>query len=83
MSNDIIEGAARLMKKTNDSQGNDSIKNASNLIPTNTSNNNDLKQMIRDVVRDTVRDVVKEELQSAGLLSESTQNTNETFIKSR
>ena len=40
--------------------------------------------MIRDVVRDTVRDVVKEELLNAGLLSESTQNTNETLsLKSR
>jgi hypothetical protein len=35
--------------------------------------------MIRDVVRDTVRDVVKEELQNAGLLSESSQKTNETL----
>jgi hypothetical protein len=33
--------------------------------------------MIRDTVRDTVRDVVKEELQRAGLISESTQKTNE------
>jgi hypothetical protein len=35
--------------------------------------------MIRDVVRDTVRDVVKEELQNAGLISESIQKTNETL----
>jgi hypothetical protein len=35
--------------------------------------------MIRDVVRDTVRDVVKEELQSAGLISEGEQKTNETL----
>jgi hypothetical protein len=35
--------------------------------------------MIRDVVRDTVRDVVREELKDAGMLVESTQNTNEVI----
>ena len=72
LSDDIINGAARLMntnKKQNISE--DSIQP--------NQNNSDLKQMIRDVVRDTVRDVVKEELLNAGLLSESTQNTNETL----
>jgi hypothetical protein len=73
LSNEIVEGAARLMKKNSQSQG--SIQETNY---TNTSNN-DLKQMIRDVVRDTVRDVVKEELQSAGLISEGEQKTNETL----
>jgi hypothetical protein len=71
LSNEIIEGASRLMNK----KQKDVIVKESN----QTTNNNDLKQMIRDVVRDTVRDVVKEELQNAGLLTESTQNTNETL----
>jgi hypothetical protein len=35
--------------------------------------------MIRDVVRDTVRDAVREELKEAGMLVESTQNSNETI----
>jgi hypothetical protein len=35
--------------------------------------------MIRDVVRDTVRDVVKEELKEAGMIVESTTNSNETI----
>ena len=38
-----------------------------------------MKSMLRDVVRDTVRDVVREELKDAGMLVESTQNTNETI----
>lgn len=54
-------------------------KQVVNETPKSTSNNNDLKQMIRDVVRDTVRDVVKEELGRAGLISEGNQKTNETL----
>jgi CRISPR/Cas system CMR subunit Cmr6 (Cas7 group RAMP superfamily) len=42
-------------------------------------NVNEIKSMIRDVVRDTVRDVVREELKDAGMLVESTQNTNEVI----
>ena len=77
LSNDIIEGATRLM---NQNGGNTPITESRPNIPQNTTtNNSDLKQMIRDVVRDTVRDVVKEELQNAGLLSESSQKTNETL----
>jgi len=74
LSDDIIEGAARLM-------GNQNKNNKEAIINESykSTDNSDLKQMIRDVVRDTVRDVVKEELQNAGLLSESTQKTNETL----
>jgi hypothetical protein len=72
LSDEIIEGAARLMGNQNNK---DTIINESY----KSNDNSDLKQMIRDVVRDTVRDVVKEELQNAGLLSESTQKTNETL----
>ena len=71
LSNDIVEGAARLM--------NTQQKQVVNEAPKNVSNNGDLKQMIRDVVRDTVRDVVKEELSKAGLISEGSQKTNETL----
>ena len=35
--------------------------------------------MIRDVVRDTVKDVVKEELKNAGMLTESTTDSDETI----
>ena len=49
LSNDIVEGATRLMKQSTPQQ---QIVKETNQVP---SNNNDLKQMIRDVVRDTVR----------------------------
>lgn len=70
LSDDIVEGAARLMGRqkiespiqTNTTQRQ---PQSQNLLETT-----ELKQMIRDVVRDTVRDVVKEELRSAGIISE-------------
>ena len=73
LSDELIEGASRLMKKNGQQQTQKVIQES------NHTSNDDLKQMIRDVVRDTVRDVVKEELQSAGLLSENSQNTNEVL----
>lgn len=73
LSDDVIEGAMRLMGSKKQP-----ITETKNL-NTTPNVNSDLKQMIRDVVRDTVKDVVREELQNAGLLSESTQNTNETL----
>lgn len=75
LSNDIIEGAARLMGRSKETtpqvvpQGQPKRQNV--------SENSDLKQMIRDVVRDTVRDVIREELSNAGLLTESSTKTNE------
>jgi len=71
LSNEIVEGAARLM--------NTNTRPQNTLQETTNTNDNSLKQMIRDVVRDTVRDVVKEELTNAGLISEGTQKTNETL----
>ena len=67
LSNDIIEGAARLMKNNSTSQPNELVNTQQPLkeVSSSTSLNNDLKQMIRDVVRDTVRDVVREELKSS------------------
>lgn len=79
LSNDIIEGATRLMGQK---QSNVPVtETQTNSVPTSSINRNDsdLKQMIRDVVRDTVRDVVKEELSNAGLISESSQKTNDTL----
>jgi hypothetical protein len=72
LSNEIIEGAAKLMGVTSKQNINESTPTQSNF------QNDDLKQMIRDVVRDTVRDVVKEELQKAGMISEG-QSTNESL----
>ena len=73
LSDDIIEGAQRLMGKSPQQPVTENVS-----VPT-TSNNGDLKQMIRDVVRDTVRDVVREELQSAGMIMEGNTKTNESL----
>jgi hypothetical protein len=71
LSDDIIEGASRLMGRNNQTTVNESQSVS--------TNNNDLKQMIRDVVRDTVRDVVREELQNSGMLTEGNTKVNETL----
>ena len=42
-------------------------------------NMNEMKTMIRNIVRDTVRDVIREELETAGLIAESTDDTNEVI----
>lgn len=83
ISDDIIEGAQRLMKmdRPNVSQVNVKSQSKTQQQPTtNTSFNlNEMKTMIRDVIRDTVRDVIREELEVAGLISETTENANETI----
>lgn len=82
ISNEVIEGAQRLMKKDkiSDLPTTQTLKQK---ISENHSSSNfnmgELKTMIRDVVRDTVRDVVREELKQAGMIVESTQNSNETI----
>ena len=73
LSDDVIEGAARLMGRNTNTAPQSQPKGQPVL------ENNDLKQMIRNVVRDTVRDVVREELQNAGMLTEGNTNTNETL----
>lgn len=84
ISDDIIEGAQRLMNmnKSTSSQQPQSVKipttNQQQSSPSN-FNMNEMKSMIRDVVRDTVRDVVREELKEAGMLVESTTNSNDTI----
>lgn len=73
LSDDVIEGAQRLMGRTPQQTVSENVS-----VPSS-SNNGDLKQMIRDVVRDTVRDVVREELQNAGMLTEGNTKTNESL----
>ncbi len=82
LSDDIIEGATRLMKKDKISDLPQTQKPKQNIYESQTPSNiniNEIKTLIRDVVRDTVRDVVREELKEAGMLVESTKNTNETI----
>jgi hypothetical protein len=86
ISEDVIKGAQRLMgmgsNKTIDSPKKQVSENITINAPQSNSNNiniGEIKNMIRDVVRDTVRDVVKEELKQAGMIVESTTNTNETI----
>ena len=84
ISDDIIEGAQRLMN-LNQSTSTQQPQTVNNIIakqPQQSSSNfnmNEMKSMIRDVVRDTVRDVVREELQEAGMLVESTSKSNDTI----
>jgi hypothetical protein len=85
ISDEVIQGAQRLMKMgTNgDNKKQTQVYENTNTYvqPPNNDNTNisEMKSMIRDVVRDTVRDVVREELKDAGMLVESTQNTNEVI----
>ncbi len=81
LSDEIIEGATRLMGKNNKiSDFPETQKPKQKITETHTSLNiniNEIKNMIRDVVRDTVKDVVREELKEAGMIAESTTNSNE------
>ena len=85
ISEEVIQGAQRLMNL-----GSKKITDNSNIVseqinvtqPKNETSNvsvNEIKTMLRDVVRDTVRDVVREELKEAGMLVESTTNSNDTI----
>ena len=88
ISEEIIQGAQRLMnmgvKNNPTTTQKQQQQPQQNRINENTNqsgsfNMNEMKSIIRDVVRDTVRDVVREELKEAGMLVESTQNSNETI----
>lgn len=82
LSNEVIEGATRLMKKEKTSEIPNTQIPKQKITETQTSSNiniSEIKNIIRDVVRDTVRDVVREELKDAGMLVESTSNSNETI----
>ena len=77
ISNDIIEGAQRLMGMGSKQQPqvvNETVKTQKT---TQNFDMNEMKNMIRDVVRDTVKDVVREELKEAGMLVESTSDSND------
>jgi hypothetical protein len=85
LSDEIIEGAQRLMGKNKIS---DIPQNTnSNVVIETTQKNHtsgnisigEIRTLLRDIVRDTVRDVVREELKDAGMIVESTTNTNETL----
>jgi len=80
ISDDIIEGAQRLMgmgsKQQQPQVVNETVKTQKT---TQNFDMNEMKTMIRDVVRDTVKDVVREELKEAGMLVESTSNSNDTI----
>ena len=80
ISDEIIEGAQRLMNISQPQQ-NQPTQSTKNTIPPSNGNMNisEMKSMIRDVVRDTVRDVVREELQEAGMLVESTSKSNDVI----
>ena len=73
LSNEIIEGAQKLMgtQSKKQTQG----QNQGHSVPG--IDMNALKTMIRDTVRDTVRDVVREELSKSGMIVENEQKTNE------
>ena len=81
ISDNIIEGAQRLMgMNPNTPNQQQPIKESTTTKqPSSAFNMNEMKSMIRDVVRDTVKDVVREELKEAGMLVESTSNSNDTL----
>ena len=71
LSNEIIEGAQKLMGTTPKKQTQPQSNNSFGF------DMNTLKTIIRDTVRDTVRDVVREELSKSGMIVENEQKTNE------
>jgi hypothetical protein len=82
LSNEVIEGAQRLMKKEKISESPQTQKPKQNISESQNNSNinlSEIKNIIRDVVRDTVRDVVKEQLKESGLVVESSTDTNEVI----
>lgn len=83
ISEEVIQGAQRLMNIDKSSQDNKQttrqVKQQISETKSLDFNISEIKNMIRDVVRDTVRDVVREELKQAGMIVESTSNSNETI----
>ena len=84
ISDEVIQGAQRLMNMGADKTTPKPTQRVNEVIdatPPSKSNINvsEIKNMIRDVVRDTVRDVIREELKEAGMLVESTTNSNEVL----
>jgi len=85
ISEEVIQGAQRLMNLNSSKiSDNPTVVSEQINIPQqmNGSSNvsvSEIKTMLRDIVRDTVRDVVREELKEAGMLVESTSNSNEVI----
>jgi hypothetical protein len=86
ISEEVIQGAQRLMNmdknKITDLPKSKVSENSNINTQSSNSNNvnvNEIKTMLRDIVRDTVRDVIREELKEAGMLVESTTNSNDTI----
>ena len=84
ISDEVIQGAQRLMNMGVDKttpKPTQRVNEDIDVTPPSKSNINvsEIKNMIRDVVRDTVRDVIREELKEAGMLVESTTNSNEVL----
>lgn len=84
ISEEVIQGAQRLMNMDKPLHSNEqtTTKQVRQQVSESRSsdiNMSEIKNMIRDVVRDTVRDVVREELKEAGMIVESTSNSNETI----
>ena len=73
LSNEIIEGAQKLMGTSSKKQTQGQPQGQS--VPG--FDMNALKTMIRDTVRDTVRDVVREELSKSGMIVENEQKAND------
>ena len=61
---------------TNTNQVKPQTKSQNTQLPFNI---NEMKTIIRDIVRDTVRSVIREELTDAGVISESSEDANETI----
>ena len=82
ISDEVIAGAQRLMNQNKISDLKPEINERTDVFESKQSSNinvSEIKNMIRDVVRDTVRDVIREELKDAGMLVESTTNSNEVI----
>jgi hypothetical protein len=85
ISEEVIQGAQRLMnlgsKKITDTPNvvSEQINLTQSRNESSNINLNEIKTILRDMVRDTVRDVIREELKEAGMLVESTTNTNDTI----
>jgi hypothetical protein len=84
ISEEVIQGAQRLMNMDRPLQSNEQtttkqVRQKISESKTSDFNISEMKNMIRDVVRDTVKDVVREELKQAGMIVESTSNSNETI----
>lgn len=80
LSDDVIEGATRLMGKNNKiSEIPKQINNVESISRNNNQSSNININEIKNIIRDVVRDTVREELKDAGMIIESTQSVNESL----